>query len=62
MDRLIAAAVWHERQSLKQALLVAGHQHDDIDWKALDECVKREGIAAHKEIIEFYKETGRPLR
>lgn len=61
MDRLIAAAAWHDRQSLEQALLVAGHQHDNIDWKALSLWVRREGLVADKEVIEFYKKAGKKM-
>ena len=59
MDRLIAAAAWHEPQSLEQALLVAEHQHDNIDWDELDRWVMGEGIAVDKEILEFYRKVGR---
>ena len=61
MDRLIAAAAWGERQSLEQALLVAESQRDVLDWKTLDEWIQQEGIAAQKEVIEFYRKLGRPL-
>ncbi len=61
MDRLIAAAVWNEAQSLEQALLVAEHQRDNIDWEELDQWVSHEGIGSHKEIVAFYKNVGRPL-
>jgi hypothetical protein len=59
MDRLIAAAAWHEPQSLEQALLVAEHQHDNIDWDELDRWVMGEGIGVDKEILEFYRKVGR---
>lgn len=61
MDRLIAAAAWGERQSLEQALLVAESQRDVLDWKTLDEWTQQEGIAAQKEVVEFYRKLGRPL-
>lgn len=61
MDRLIAAAAWQDNQSLEQALLVAEHQRGSIDWEDLDRWVKREGIGADKEIVQFYKQVGRPL-
>ena len=51
MDRLIAAAVWNEAQSLEQALLVAEHQRDNIEWGELDQWVTREGISSDKEIV-----------
>jgi hypothetical protein len=61
MDRLIAAAAWNEPQSLEQALLVAEHQRERIDWKQLDEFVLREGIRDDKEVREFYRNLDRPL-
>ena len=61
MDRLIAAAAWNEIQSLEQALLVAEHQSDYIEWEELDRWVLREGIDDHREIIRFYKNVDRPL-
>ncbi|NIO43120.1 MAG: hypothetical protein GTO41_24970 [Burkholderiales bacterium] len=54
MDRLIAAAAWHEPQSVEQALLVAEVQAGKIDWTALDEWVIRESISGDKEVVEFY--------
>jgi len=59
MDRLIAAAAWHDVQSLEQAMLVATYQSENIDWKELDKWVLREGIATDKEILEFYRQTNR---
>ena len=59
MDRLVAAAAWHEPQSLEQALLVADSQAGKIDWFALNKWVIREGISGDKEVIEFYKRIGR---
>jgi len=61
MDRLIAAAAWKDAQSLEQAILVASHQANNIDWKALESWVLREGIAADKEVREFYKKIARNL-
>jgi hypothetical protein len=61
MDRLIAAAAWHDRQSLEQAMLVAEHQRDNIDWEKLSRWVEQEGLIENKEIVEFYKKTGKPL-
>lgn len=61
MDRLIAAAAWHDPQSLEQALLVAEHQFDKIDWDEVDRWVKHEGLGADKEVVIFYMKTGRPL-
>lgn len=61
MDRLIAATAWSESQSMEQALLVASHQGDKIDWDELDKWVLREGIVTDKEIIEFYRKTARNL-
>lgn len=59
MDRLIAAAAWHEPQSLEQALMVAESQDDNIDWVELDAWVMQEGIVTDKETIEFYRKVGR---
>ena len=59
MDRLIAAAAWHEPQSLEQALLVVEYQQENIDWDELARWVVAEGIARDKEIQEFYKKVGR---
>ncbi len=61
MDRLIAAAAWNEPQSLAQALLIAEHQHESIDWEELDQWVGVEGIVEDKETIEFYKSINRKL-
>ncbi len=61
MDRPIAAAVWNEPPSLEQALLVAKHQADNIDWKQIDEFVDREGIKGDKEIRVFYRSADRSL-
>ena len=61
MDRLIAAAVWNDAQSLEQALLVASRQADNIDWKALGDWALREGIAADIAVLEFYEKMGRTL-
>ena len=58
---LIASAVWNDAQSLEQALLVAEHQRDSIEWEELDQWVARESISGHKEIVMFYKKIGRPL-
>jgi len=59
MDRLIAAAAWNEPQSLEQAVLVAESQASKVNWSAIDVWVGREGISGDKEVIEFYKRTGR---
>ena len=59
MDRLIAAAAWSEPQSLEQAILVAQHQLDDIDWEALDAWIVAENIARKKEVLNFYRELGK---
>ena len=54
MDRLIAAASWQEAQSLEQALLVAKHQADNIDWDEVDAWVVAEAIVNRREVVEFY--------
>ena len=61
MDRLIAATAWSESQSTEQALLVASHQGDKIDWDELDNWVLREGLVTDKEIMEFYRKIARNL-
>jgi len=55
MDRLIAAAAWHDAPSLEQALLVATHQSGDIDWDEIDSWVIAEEIATAREVVEFYR-------
>jgi len=59
MDRLIAAAAWHDVQSLEQAILVATYQSDNVDWEELGKWVVSEGIAVDKETVEFYKQIER---
>ena len=61
MDRLIAAASWHDAAALEQALLVATHQSDKIDWTEIDTWVAAEGIATSREVTEFYRALRRPL-
>lgn len=60
MDRLIAAASWQDAPSLDQAVLVATHQSDSIDWKEIDTWVVAEGISTAREVIEFYRAVRRP--
>jgi hypothetical protein len=55
MDRLIAAASWQDAPSLDQAVLVATHQSDNIDWDEIDAWVVAEGISAAREVIELYR-------
>jgi len=55
MDRLIAAASWRDAPSLEQAVLVATHQSNNIDWNQLDTWVVAEGITNAREVIEFYR-------
>lgn len=55
MDRLIAAASWQDAQTLEQAVLVATHQHDRIDWQEIDGWVLAEGIASSREVVDFYR-------
>lgn len=59
MDRLIAAASWQEAQSLEQALLVAKHQADNIDWDEIDAWVVAEAIVNGREVVEFYNRVER---
>jgi hypothetical protein len=61
MDRLIAAASWHDLPSLDQALMVAARQQEHIDWSEIQEWVVREGIATTPEIVEFYRRVKRAL-
>ena len=61
MDRLTAASAWNEPQSLEQALLVAQHQYEKIDWAELGRWVDNEQIVGDKEIVDFYRQIGRPL-
>ena len=55
MDRLIAAASWQDAPSLEQAVLVATHQSNNIDWAEIDTWVVAEGITNAREVIEFYR-------
>lgn len=55
MDRLSAAASWQDAPSLEQAVLVARHQSDNIDWDEIDTWVVTEGVAETREIGEFYR-------
>lgn len=48
LNRLIAAAVWNELQSLEQALLVTERCADRIDWSALEQWIREEGIRESK--------------
>ncbi len=61
MDRLIAAAVWHEQQSLELALLVTDQQFERIDFELIDAWVAKEGIQKENETEEYYRKVGRPL-
>ncbi len=61
MDRLSAAASWQDAPSLEQAVLVATHQTDNIDWDEIDTWVVAEGVAKTREIREFYRAVRRPL-
>lgn len=61
MDRLIAAASWQDAPSLDQAVLVATHQADDIDWNEIDNWVLAEGIVTTREVSEFYGAMQRTL-
>ncbi|NGX16838.1 hypothetical protein [Wenzhouxiangella sp. XN24] len=54
MDRLIAAAVWKEPQSMEQAVMVAESQADRIDWPDLQRWILEEGIADDRHIQLFF--------
>lgn len=59
MDRLGAAAFWHDAQALEQAKLVATHQLSLIDWPEIDRWVLAEGIASAPEVAALYREIRR---
>jgi len=59
MDRLSAAVHWQDAPSLDQAILVARHQADNIDWDQLDSWVVAEGIATARAVIELYRSVRR---
>lgn len=61
MDRLIAAASWQDAPSLEQAVLVATHQGEKIDWKEIDDWVLAEEVVNSREVIEFYRAVRRSL-
>lgn len=61
MDRLIAAAVWKEPQSMEQAVMVAESQADRIDWAQLQHWVRDEGIAEDRNVQEFFARAGGEL-
>lgn len=61
MDRLSAAAFWHDAQALAQAKLVATHQADLIDWPEIDRWVLAESIASAPEVAALYREIGRRM-
>ncbi len=42
-------------------MLVATHQLERVDWASFDAWVRREGIAATTEVVEFYRVLGQPL-
>jgi hypothetical protein len=58
MDRLIAAAVWQEPQSMQQAVMVAEAQADKIDWPFLKQWVLEEGIAQDRNVQLFFSRVG----
>lgn len=57
MDRLIAAVVWSEPQSLEQAVLVAREQSENIDWFELRRWLKKEGIETAPQVRSFLAQT-----
>jgi len=59
MDRLIAAAVWKEPQSMEQAVMVAESQADRIDWVQLRQWVLDEGIVGDRNVQAFFARAGR---
>jgi hypothetical protein len=61
MDRLSAAVHWQDAPSLDQAILVAKHQADNIDWGQLDTWVVAEGVTTARAVIELYRAISRSL-
>lgn len=61
MDRLMAAAAWHDAPSLEQATLVATRQATQIDWNEIDAWTLREGITDSRQVRSFYRSLGREL-
>lgn len=59
MDRLIAAAVWKEPQSMEQAVMVAEAQADRIDWPFLRQWVRDEAIADDRNVQAFFASVNR---
>lgn len=59
MDRLSAAASWQDAPSLEQAVLVATHQSNNIDWDEIGTWVVDEGFAESREVIELYRQARR---
>jgi hypothetical protein len=59
MDRLSAAASWQDAPSLEQAVLVATHQMETIDWDEIDTWVVTEGFHTTREVIDFYRASRR---
>ncbi len=55
MDRLIAAASWQDAPSLEQAVLVATHQSENIEWDEIDSWVVAERVTTAREVMEFYR-------
>jgi hypothetical protein len=60
MDRLSAATYWRDASSLDQAVLVATHQSENIDWDQINAWVVAEGITRVREVLEFYRAVRRP--
>ena len=61
MDRLAAAASWHDLPSQEQAVMVATSQAAQLNWDELRDWVLREGIAAAPEVVAFYRTMNRAL-
>lgn len=60
MDRLIAAAVWRESQSLEQAVMVAEAQADQLEWDELRRWVEVEEIADDRYVRDFFARVKSP--
>ncbi len=61
MDRLMAAAAWHDPSALEQAVMVASHQEGSIDWSEIERWVVAEGIDTSSEVMAFFRKMNRPL-
>ena len=61
IDRLNAATAWQDAQSLNQAILVARHQADQIDWLEIDNWILSEGLTYAREVATRNRTCHRPI-